>query len=261
MADYDDVGERGSVGKRRWGRRILTALIAVAALGGFAMVVVYSFNQGDTDGNDSVAPVVKAQQGPTKVKPQDPGGMKIPNQDKQVFTRLDPNAPKKAVEQLLPPPARVVDAPPEPARAAEIELSPAPILAPPPTPKPSPELAAPPPPAAPKAVSKEKVVAKPSAKAVAAVTAAAKTAPAAGGFRVQLVALGSAKAARTAWARFVKQHADLFDALKPTVVKAEIKGKGTFYRLQAGPLPDDGAARALCKEVKKRKMGCLVVRP
>ena len=29
-----------------WGRRILTALIALAALGGFAVVVVYSYDRG-----------------------------------------------------------------------------------------------------------------------------------------------------------------------------------------------------------------------
>ncbi len=266
MADYDGGG-RGAGGKPRWGRRILTGLIAAAALGGFAMVVVYSLDQGNTEGGDAVAPVVKAQQGPTKVKPDEPGGMKIPDQDKQVFTRLDPNAPKKTVERLLLPPARVVDAPPAPKPAAEIELAPAPILAPPPAPKPPPELAAAPaappsPPVAPKATATEPVAAKPPSKvATAAATAAAKIAPASGGFRVQLVALGSAKAARAAWARFVKQHADLFGDLKPTVARVDIKGKGTFYRLRAGPLADDAAARALCKQIKKRKIGCLVVRP
>ncbi len=264
LADYDeDAGRAG--GKSRWGRRILTGLIAAAALGGFAMVVVYSFDQGNTEGGDAVAPVVKAQQGPTKVKPDDPGGMKIPDQDKEVFARLDPNAPKKTVERLLPPPARVVDAPPAPKPAPEIVLAPAPILAPPPAPKPPPELAAaapPSPPVAAAATAQEPVAAKPpSTVAAAAAVAVAKIAPAAGGFRVQLVALGSAKAARAAWARFVKQHADLFGDLKPTVAKVDIKGKGTFYRLQAGPLADGRAARALCKQIKKRKIGCLVVRP
>lgn len=265
MAGYDE-GRRNAGGKPRWGRRILTGLIAAAALGGFAMVVVYSFDQGNTEGSDAVAPVVKAQQGPTKVKPDDPGGMKIPDQDKEVFARLDPNAPKKTVERLLLPPARVVDAPPAPKPAPEIELAPVPILAPPPAPKPPPELAAAPaappsPPVAPKATAQEPVAAKPPPNVAAAAAAAAKVAPAAGGFRVQLVALGSAKAARAAWARFVKQHADLFGDMKPTVAKVDIKGKGTFYRLQAGPLADGRAARALCKQIKKRKIGCLVVRP
>jgi len=274
MMDYD-AASRG--GTPRWGRRILTGLIAVAALGGFAMIVVYSFGESANPNGPSVPPIVKALDGPTRVKPAEPGGMKIPDQDKQVFARIDPSAPKKTVERLLPPPARVVDGPPPARPGSELELSPAQVPAPPPVPKPPPEVAAVPP-APPAATMPEKPVENPVAaipvppvpaaepapqpKAPsAAAKAAAAVAPAAGGFRVQLVALRSEAAARTAWAGYVKQHADLFGTLKPTVAKAEIKGKGTFYRLQAGPLADDGAARALCAQIRKRKIGCLVVKP
>ncbi len=258
MADYVD-GPRGG-GKSRWGRRILTGLVAVAALGGFAVVVVYSLDTAENNGDVAPAPVVKAQSGPTKVKPAEPGGMNIPDQDKQVFARLDPNAPRTTVERLLPPPKRVVGKPP-PGPAPELELSPGRILAPPPMPKPPPVMEAmPPPPSAPK-LAVEKLALAPSPKIAAAAAAAAKVAPAAGGFRVQLVALRSEAAARTAWSGYLKKHADLFGMLKPTFARADIKGKGTFFRLQAGPLADAGAARVLCEKVKKRKMGCLVVRP
>jgi len=280
LVDYENA-PRG--GRPRWRRRILTGLVAVAAIGGFAMVVVWSLDQGPEKGGQTVAPVVKAMDGPTRVKPAEPGGMQIPDQDKQVFTRLDPNAAKTTVERLLPPPERVLDSPPAPARpAVEMELTPAPA----PVPKPPAVAAAPPPapPVAERAVERaaekvvertagqagekvaetaaEKAAAQEAAKqAASAAAAAASVAPAAGGFRVQLVALRSEQAARTAWAGYVKQHADLFGKLKPTVVKAEIKGKGTFYRLQAGPLADDAAARGLCDKVRKRKIGCLVVAP
>lgn len=264
MADYDDEPRGG--GKPRWGRRILTGLVAAAALGGFAVVVVFSLETDEGADTAAPAPVVKAQSGPTKVKPAEPGGMKIPDQDKQVFARLDPNAPKNTVERLLPPPKRLVEKPPplKPAPAAELELSPGPILAPPPMPrlKPPPVMEAPPP--APPPEPKIAVVKKapaPLPEIAVATAAAAKVAPAAGGFRVQLVALRSEAAARVAWSGYLKKHADLFGKLKPTFAKAVIKGKGTFYRLQAGPLADAGAARVLCEKVKKRKMGCLVVRP
>ncbi len=38
-------------------------------------------------------------------------------------------------------------------------------------------------------------------------------------------------------------------------------GKGIFYRLQAGPIPDRETADTLCAELKRQKVGCLVVEP
>ena len=70
LMDYKDA-PRGA--RPRWRRRILTGLIAVAALGGFAMVVVWSLDQGADPAGQTVAPVVKAMDGPTKVKPAEPG--------------------------------------------------------------------------------------------------------------------------------------------------------------------------------------------
>lgn len=280
VPDYDDDAPRRAA-KPRWGRRALTGLIALAVLGGFAMVVVTSYDRGTTEGGDAVAPVVKAQQGPIKVKPDEPGGMRIPDQDKQVFTRLDPNAPKSTVEHLLPPPERTVDKPPAPKPSADLELSPASRTAPPPapepptvaaTPAPPPKLAVevppPPPVVAPKMAAKRPAPAaapppEPASpqQVAKAVTEAAGVEPASGGFRVQLVALRSEQAAHDAWSKYLKQNADLFGKLEPTVARADIKGKGTFYRLQVGPLADEGAARKLCEQVKKRKIGCLVVKP
>ena len=80
-------------------------------------------------------------------------------------------------------------------------------------------------------------------------------------FRIQIASLRSEDAAKKAWGRLTKSHADLFGKLKPNIVRIDLAKKGTFYRLQAGPLTDAKAARTLCTRAKKRKIGCLVVRP
>src|SRR3546814_2401736 len=67
------------VARPPWGRRVLTLLVAFAAIGGFAMVVVYSY-QGDDREAGAEAPVITADTGPTKVRPDSPGGMPVPNQ-------------------------------------------------------------------------------------------------------------------------------------------------------------------------------------
>ena len=39
------------------------------------------------------------------------------------------------------------------------------------------------------------------------------------------------------------------------------KKKGVFFRLRVGPLLSDKEARQLCHALKKRRVGCLVVKP
>jgi cell division septation protein DedD len=85
--------------------------------------------------------------------------------------------------------------------------------------------------------------------------------PGAKAYKVQLASFRSEADAKKAWARYAARHKDLFSGLSPDYVRAEIPGKGTYYRLQAGPLAGAAAARTLCERVKSRKLGCLVVRP
>ena len=46
------------------------------------------------------------------------------------------------------------------------------------------------------------------------------------------------------------------------MTKAELgPARGVFYRLRAGPLADEAAARRLCARLSKRKVGCLIIKP
>jgi cell division septation protein DedD len=83
--------------------------------------------------------------------------------------------------------------------------------------------------------------------------------PAAGAFRVQLLAMSSEPAARRAWSDLAKTHPDLLGTLSPNVVRADLGAKGTVYRVQAGPLADRASADELCGALAKRGTGCIVV--
>ena len=81
-------------------------------------------------------------------------------------------------------------------------------------------------------------------------------------YRVQLAAARSPERARVEWDRMRRKHLDLLGDLGLTVTKADLgPKKGIFYRLRVGPLAGERAARTLCRELTKRKMGCLVVKP
>ena len=88
--------------------------------------------------------------------------------------------------------------------------------------------------------------------------AAARTAK--GSYRVQIGSVSTDVQARKFWTTQASKNGDLLGKLAMNVQKATIKGR-TYYRIQAGPLADRGAAQSLCNKLKSRQIGCIVVSP
>ncbi len=88
-----------------------------------------------------------------------------------------------------------------------------------------------------------------------------ETASTDGGYSVQLAAVREESAARREWSRLQKRHPDLLGSLSLQVVRADLGNRGIFYRLRAGPISDKDKAAQLCTNLKKQKLGCLVIRP
>lgn len=300
MADEQEPGPFDSIEPyperrtTRRGRRLLAIAVAVIAFGGFAGLIYYAYSKGREAGSSGIAPIIRAGDGPTKVRPDQPGGMQVPDQDKEVYSRIGPEQGSggQRVENLLPPPEQPLPRTalrqvPEPPPGAMLGPATAPPLPPPPpiagvgtpqgldtgpaaTPSPAPPAASAPPapPAPPQAPAAR---ATPPSKAAAPPRAAspapqrppqtAAIAPAAGSYRVQLVALRSEEAALAEWDKLKKANPDLFNGLNPNVVRVDLGAKGVYYRLQVGPLAGEPQATDLCEKAKSRKLGCIVVRP
>ena len=266
----------------RWGRRLLTILIASAAVGGFAMVVVYSYHEGRSDAQSMTAPLIKAQKGPTKVRPKETGGMQVPNRDKQVYGRLNPKERSDKIERLLPPAEKVLPIPITslarnsnktliPSQTAGIsdrklekskELhtsAPPPGLTPPDKIKKNYQNIT-----SSKTLirnSRQKKKVRPSQMPTKLKSGNTMNNLKSVGYRVQLASLRSQKAAKKAWGRLTKSHSGLFRGLQSNIIRVEIRNRGAYYRLQAGPIKNAAAAKSLCSRVKKRKLGCIIVRP
>jgi hypothetical protein len=71
----------------------ITGLVVIAGISWFSYRWATS--------SQSEPPVIQAEQGPFKVRPENPGGMSIPHQDKLIYGRLTPNS-EQPVERLLP---------------------------------------------------------------------------------------------------------------------------------------------------------------
>ena len=236
-----------------WGGLGLVALMAIGA-----SVAILTGDDDAGYASPSEAPLIKAGPEPIKLRPEQPGGMEVPNRDKLVYRRLEGLTEPPAVEKLLPEPEEPMPPPrakplPEPENAAA-EAEPASssgmaaaTVEPPPTPHEqnlSPPIS---PPAEP----------PPADQAPAAVKAAAPSSA----YQVQLVAVSKSEQAEDMWNKLRSKHPDVFADLEPNVERADLGKKGVMYRLRAGPLDSEAKARSVCADLARRKVDCLVVRP
>ncbi|MBF9232375.1 SPOR domain-containing protein [Microvirga sp. BT350] len=90
--DYEPVEKRRS----RKGFIAIGAVIGAAVIGIGGAYVLNGKSGAVTGGQP---PLIKATNEPIKVQPQNPGGVEIPNQNKQIYERANPNAETKVVSR------------------------------------------------------------------------------------------------------------------------------------------------------------------
>lgn len=113
-------------------------------------------------------------------------------------------------------------------------------------------------PAAPRTVESENRTARTAAR-VEPAAGAALGAATKGSHFVQLSSVRERGRADSEWASLKRQFPGQLEALAMRVQEANLGAKGTYYRIQAGPVSKDRAA-SLCAAIKRTKPGgCLVV--
>jgi outer membrane biosynthesis protein TonB len=263
--DYGLVGEARPEDYQqehpRRDRRLPAILLTVAAMALFAGGLWFAYVQGTKHAPVAAAqrdgvPLLRADDRPTKMKPEQPGGMKVPDQNVSLYNDKPAGA---QVEKLLPQPEQPMARP----------VSPPELAPPPPTASPAAQPAAavpavPAPAAAPaKPTAKAATEAKPPAPPKPAAAPTPKTAASTSGngsVEVRLASVRTPESARDEWARLKRENADLLGNLRANAVPVDLGEKGLYYRIQAGPFADAAAAERLCAELKKRNHGCILAR-
>ncbi|MCB9989586.1 MAG: SPOR domain-containing protein [Rhodospirillales bacterium] len=289
MAHYDELDDpyynRGPMHKRRAIRDrgpVLTAAIFAVLLVVLVSVLWYSYPREAEKQELMAVPVIHADATPVRAVPQDPGGMDVPYRDSTVFEALrssQNNNDSARIENLLAeseseqPVDReelfaglktelkvdkdnnvslTIETPKKAPKAVEPE----------PAVNEAHETAALPMPA----TSPVKTAAMSSSEAAKA----AKIEPAAGdatrpvtGSGTHMVQLGSLRsddAARAEWKKLQAQFPGQLSSLDLRVQKADLGGRGVFYRVQGGTV-SEAQARSICAAMEaKRPGGCLVVK-
>jgi cell division septation protein DedD len=200
-----------------------------------------------------VVPVIEADVRPLKVRPENPGGMVVPNQDQLV---LEPIAVRREAERRGG--SAKLDAGPE---APQLDLLQRQAAPPPPitaAPQAAQQPAQQPAPQAPTALANAVPLAPPVAAPIAA-PVAPRLAPVANGrAMIQLGALTTEEAARAEWDRMAKRVPELA-GFQPRISKLEREGQAPLYRLRAGGLADAAAAKSLCDTIKTKGGACVPV--
>ena len=242
---YAEPEARDTRPQFRWLTVSLTALLVV---GLFAAGLWFAYLQGarhasggGNSGED--VPLIRADARPTKVKPEKPGGMEVPDRDKLIYTQK-----RAAVEHLLPPPEKPM---PRPAAPGTPTLEPATLQLPSAS-VPAAVAASSGPPTA-NLSGKTAAASKGAAKPAAAQPSPAK----AGESRIQLASVRTEEAAVQEWNRIKRANSDLLGNLSATPVRADLGEKGIFYRVLSGPVAD---AERVCRELNQRNVGCVIAR-
>ena len=273
--------------------RLLPILIVVVALGGFGGIVSYYYLAGSTGGStaEAVAPLIKADQRPVRVRPDNPGGMDVPHQDTEIYDRVgNRSAAPATAERLLPPPetpmarpqapgattvmpsggamaspsGTMAVVPPRPAGTPpppQTSVPPPPDVAPPPPSAVTSQAVIPPPvtPASPLPTVRPPVTTPPPASFTGPAPAAVPSRP--GASRVVLASVQSETDAQREWQRLQRSHGDALSGLAPEFVRTDLGDRGVFWRIYVGPPEAAPDAQARCTALKQRQVNCFVARP
>jgi len=262
--DPDDgiglVGEDRADEFARPDRRLPMMLLTGVAMALFAGGLWFTYVQGTRHpaviAPGDAVPLIRADDRPTKVKPDQPGGMTIPDQNVSLYNEKPGGAP---VEKLLPAAEQPMPRPAPGAKEAG-------LLEPPSASAQQAARSANTSPAAtqPAAKATAKAAPKPAAAplpkqalaAPVASTPTGKTSP----VQIQLGSLRSPEAARDDWSRLKREYPDLLGKLTAVAVRTDLGDKGIYYRVLAGSFGDAAAAEKLCGELKRRNLGCVLAR-
>ena len=238
--------------KAFWGVFVLATMVVICLI-----FVIYLLLRDSMDNQENV-PTISPTPAPVKIKPENVGGMVIPDQDKVIYDRISQDPVPVKVEKLFPdeepilPPVEEIEQEADIPFVVEEEVEEVVKTTSEPAPKLEPQKEE-------KVISKSKpqkevkTETKPEPKKEVKQMAQ----PAQEVWHAQLFSsTDKAKVERT-WKTILAKHKGLLSDMPMNIAKADIAGKGTFYRLQVGDFTSKDRAANLCAKLKKQKQDCI----
>lgn len=194
---------------------IMASILAFFVFGGVLWSLYYNQNAAD----NGEPPLISAETEPVKTKPEDPGGMEIPHQDRLIFDRVSGEETK--LEDNVQPTAE------QPLGDLGVDTTIADLI-------------------------KET-----EPKPVPAKTAATTPPPNAGNYIIQLGAFGQETGAENAWRILSERYASALNSLTRDIQRMTTSDGRTLYRLRAGYFSTEAEAERTCTSLKALGQDCL----
>lgn len=266
---YEDEYRGFEIRDDETGRGPLILVLALGVLLIFAGVVWNTYRQGvrSTEGG---LPVIASNDGPYKRAPDQSGGLEVAGQDKAYYDSMDglgdPAVQKASARNPidirrrdpvlaggpgeLPPVEEDGETPKiryaeaesqapaeEDSQPIQIAVARTPVVA----------------------ESLEPITGAPEIAVSSASSVQRSRFSEVGAYQVQLSALRSEDAARSAWTRLQNTAPDLFSGANLDIQRADLGARGVFYRLRVGSFANRDAAKGFCADVKAAGKDCMVV--
>ena len=224
---------------RRLSKTFWLVLAGVTFLLGCLIVVIYLLLKGPIE-NEEVVTIAPTQK-PVKVRPENPGGMLIPDQDKVIYSRLTQDTIPAKVEKLFPEEEKPV----MPEVVAEPAFDDIPVI---------------------EEVEEVKVIqAEPLPQKEVKVpekeepkkVETPKAENPKGEWKAQLYSSTDKAKVEKQWQAISKKQKALVSDMPMQIVPVKLEGKGTYYRLYVGAFETRQMATNLCAKLKKQKQDCI----
>lgn len=242
----------------------IIVILAIIILVGFAVRSAFNLGKGG-EAYDGTIPVIEANPDPYKTVPEDPGGMEIPNIDKEIYGKLkspidsplEEPSDAYANENYKDPLSRALKEESDRASLANKQLrssSEPEIIRPATDNKPGPKTVRLNGKAKEVDIAQDEPATQPRAKRIDVEKVLAKKNETE--IWLQLGSYKSEEEATKAWQETREKDSDILGDLTVKVTKSDMKDQGVLYRLQAGSVDDETAAKNYCSKLAARKLGC-----
>lgn len=258
-------------------KRIGIKIVALSLL--FASLMFgakYAYDLGRGTKDFTTAPLVMAKNEPYKKAPEEPGGMKIPFFDKEIYKNLNPafiDSDDDATPMPAPEKPMQIDAmasliednfasdfdPIEPTfdnysgdvKEDSIRIPPPPQIDKPKTFKLGADGKL-------TQASKSSPIIMENSKKIDITKILAKRNEEE--IWIQLGTFPNEQEATKAWQNVRENNGDILGDSKTKITKSDLGDNGIFYRLQSGPLNSESDAREICKAMNEREQNCFFVK-
>lgn len=247
--------ERSNGGGKKFGL-VLVVLILLAGAAYGLFKTFYEIGNSISSPTGGTIPVISAEDEPWKEIPDNPGGLKIPHLDKQIYNKLDKDLGAtidQNEDNLLPLPNRddlMAQLSEDEDKKAQIKK----VIS---EKKNVPKIEE----GAEQQKTEEKPADEPKAESSKAKRIDVEKVLAKKNLQEIWVQLGTFKdedEATKAWQEVREKNSDIFGDVGIRVTKSE-NAKGAYYRLQSGPIYEEDDAKELCKRLKARGQDCFYV--